>query len=69
MTTVSDLSIDEFKTIIREVVLQTMGELLADPDQNLELQDHVIARLETALREPQQTYAAEDVANELGLDW
>jgi len=36
---IADLTISEFKNIIRDVVAQTMTEMLADPDEGLALQD------------------------------
>jgi len=38
-STVADLSIDEFKSLIREVVAQTLVEMLGDPDEGLQLRD------------------------------
>ena len=38
-TTVADLTIDEFKDLVREAVAQTLGEMLGDPDEGLELRD------------------------------
>lgn len=37
--TVADLTIDEFKNLVREIVAQTLTEMLGDPDEGLELRD------------------------------
>ena len=36
---VADLTIDEFRDLIRAVVIQTLSEMLNDPDEGLELRD------------------------------
>ena len=36
---VADLTIDEFRDLIRAVVIQTLSEMLGDPDEGLELRD------------------------------
>ncbi len=71
-TKISDLTVDEFRSLMREIVRQTLAEMLNDPDEGLVLQDE----LETALRrsikavnEGETTYGAEDVAQRLGLEW
>jgi hypothetical protein len=72
-TTVADLSIDEFKSMIREVVRQTLTEMLANPDAGLALREDVAK----ALRESASAYrageietsSAEQVAAKLGLEW
>ena len=49
--TVAELTIDEFRALIRETVTEVLAELLNDPDQGLELSDWAVARLEKAQRE------------------
>ena len=69
---VSDLTIDEFRAIIRETVRQTLAEMLADPDDGLALQDGIEKALKHSVKAVQEggtTYAAEDVAKKLGLEW
>ncbi len=34
-TTVGDLSIEEFKRLVHQIVLDTLRELIADPDKGL----------------------------------
>ena len=36
---VADLTIDEFRNLVRAVVIQTLSEMLGDPDEGLELRD------------------------------
>ena len=49
--TVAELTIDEFRALIRETVAEVVAELLDDPDEGLELSDWAVARLEKAQRE------------------
>jgi hypothetical protein len=71
-TKVSDLTIDELRTIIRETVQQTVAEMFADPDEGLVLRSGVQKSLRQSIRSVKEgatTYAAEDVAKKLGLEW
>jgi hypothetical protein len=70
--TVADLTIDEFKSLVKEVVAETMVELLHDPDEGLELREEIKARLLQSLAAVQtngETRSAQEVAAKLGLDW
>ena len=49
--TVAELTIDEFRALIRETVAEVVAELLDDPDEGLELSDWAVDRLEKAQRE------------------
>jgi hypothetical protein len=71
-TKLSELTVDEFRNLVREIVRETINEMLSDPDEGLALQDG----LENALRhsigavnEGAETYAASDAAKKLGIDW
>jgi hypothetical protein len=70
---VSDLTVDELRGLIREVVAETITDLLADPDSGLELREEFeleLQRSEEIRRSgKQQTRSVEDVARELGLEW
>ncbi|MAT97074.1 MAG: hypothetical protein CL608_08030 [Anaerolineaceae bacterium] len=69
-TKVADLTVDEFKSVIRETVAQTLAELLGDPDKGLALRDEFNAELLAALKEPKTQYiTAQTVAEKLDLDW
>ena len=43
---VVDLTVDELRDLVREVVIQTLLEMLGDPDEGLELRDDLAAELE-----------------------
>lgn len=67
---VADLTIDEFRSLIREVVVQTLAEMLGDPDAGLELRDDFRTALEHSLASVQageKTIPAQDVAAKWGL--
>ena len=49
--TVAELTIDEFRALIRETVAEVVAQLLDDPDEGLALSDWAVARLEKAQRE------------------
>ena len=56
---VADLTIDEFRGLIRAVVIQTLSEMLDDPDEGLELRDNFseellgsLAAVETVVAKP-----------------
>jgi len=69
---VADLTVDEFKNLIKEVVTQTILELLGDPDEGLELREEIKERLHRSLAARQtngETRSAQEVAAKLGLDW
>ena len=38
-TKVADLTIDEFRELVQEVVIQTLSEMMSDPNEGLELRD------------------------------
>lgn len=68
---VADLTVLEFKALVREVVEETLADLLADPDEGLELRDEFRNELSQslkALKEGGVTYDAKDVASRLGLE-
>lgn len=69
---VADLTVDELKSLIREVVTQTILEILGDPDEGLELQEEVKERLRRSLAATQtgaKLVPVEEVAAKLGLEW
>ena len=45
----ADLTVDELQALIRKVVHEELQNLIADPDQFLELSDEVKARLQLSL--------------------
>ena len=48
-TKIADLTVTEFKDLLHEAVAHSIVELLADPDQGLELRDNFAAELERSL--------------------
>lgn len=71
-STVADLTIDEFKKLIKDVVRQTIVELFNDPDEGLELREEITTRLQqslAAMAAGDKTIPAQTVATKLGLEW
>lgn len=71
-STVTDLTVDELKKLIREVVIQTFWEMFGDPDEGLELNDEFKLELQRALGADEAgstTIPAHEVAAKLGLTW
>ena len=69
---VADLTIDEFRDLVRAVVMQTLSEILNDPDEGLELRDDFAEELQHSLAvadADSKTVSAQKVAEKLGLTW
>ena len=69
---VADLTIDEFRDLVRAVVIQTLSEMVDDPDEELELRDDFAAELQDSLAAVEtggETTSAQTVAEKLGLTW
>ena len=67
---VTDLSIEELKVLIGEVVEEKLQEILGDPDWGLELKADVQQRLERSLADLSQGkrgIPSQQVAQKLGL--
>ncbi len=72
MQTVKDLSVEELKAVIGEVVEEKLREILADSDWGLTLRPEIRERLLRDLQEPQGESAnipAAEVARRRGLEW
>ncbi len=72
MPTVNELSIDELKALIAEVVEEKLQEILRDPDESLSLRPEVEERLVKSLnqaKESRRAVSAQEVARDLGLNW
>jgi hypothetical protein len=72
MSTVKELSIEELKALIGEVVEEKLREMLGDPDEGLALRPEIQERLVKSLNQPKesrQPVPANEVARRLGLDW
>jgi hypothetical protein len=70
-STIADLTVAELKGLIREVIIQTLAEMLGDPDEGLVLNDGFKLELQRALAADvtDKTIPASDIAAELGLTW
>ena len=69
---VADLTIDEFRDLVRAVVIQTLSEMLDDPDEGLELRDNFSEELLGSLDAVEtggKTASVQQVAEKLGLTW
>jgi len=72
MQTVKDLSVEELRVVIGEVVEEKLREILNDPDAGLTLRPEVQERLRMDLQEPQeegQNIPAAELARRRGLEW
>jgi hypothetical protein len=67
---ISDLTVDEFRTLIRETVREVLEELVEtdDPDDELEFKPEVADYLKEALRERKRGTPLQDVIHKIGLD-
>lgn len=63
---VADLTVDELRALIREVVHEQLRDLLADPDKGLELTDEIRTRLQFSLTASDRI-PFEEVRNRLDL--
>jgi hypothetical protein len=72
METVKDLSIEELRALVGEIVEEKLREILADPDAGLVLRPEIRERLLRDLEEPQQegqNIPAAELARRRGLEW
>ena len=68
-TKVADLTINEFRELIQEVVIQMLSEMMSDPDEGLELRDDFVEELKQSLANVEaggKTVPAQKVAERLG---
>jgi hypothetical protein len=68
---VKDLSIDEFKALIRETVEEVLQELIVDPDQVRSIRSNVVAELQQIHRvraEGRPTISSDEAMRQLDLD-
>lgn len=64
----SDLSQQDFKTLVNGIVDDRLCELLGDPDLGLPLDETVRARLKESLVSSERV-TGDDIAEQLGLRW
>ena len=65
---IGDLTVHEFKELVRESVIQSIAELLGDPGQGLDLRDDLTEDLQRSLAEVAgggRTMSLSDVAERL----
>jgi hypothetical protein len=67
-TKLQNLSLEELKAFIDEIVDKRLEERLGDPDAGLEVQPEVIEKIRSSRRK-KVTASAEEVAQRLGLKW
>ena len=65
--TVGELTIDEFRALIRETVTDVLAELLNDPDEGLEFREEFVAEMERRLASDRTTTPLSVVTKRLGL--
>jgi len=65
---VSDLTLDELRTLVSGIVDDRLRELLGDPDLGMELGEGMRVRLRQSLSTTERL-SGEDVAEKLGLRW
>lgn len=71
-TKIADLTVDEFRVLVREIVEHTLSEMLGDPDEGAELREDFAEELQAALvavEGSSKTVPARKVAERLGLTW
>ncbi|MBI2907757.1 MAG: hypothetical protein HYX92_08895 [Chloroflexi bacterium] len=69
---VADLSLEELRALIDEMLEEKLEAILGDPDRGLELREEVRERLKkslAAVKRGERGIPAEQVAKELGLEW
>ncbi len=69
---VKELTVEQLKALIQEVVEERLREILGDPDQGLELKEDVKDRLRhslSAMEAGEKSILLGQVARELGLEW
>lgn len=64
----SDLSLEEMRTLVAAMVDDRLRELLGDPDLGLELTEAARTRLKRSLTSTARL-SGEEVAEQLGLRW
>ena len=72
MQMVKDLSVEDLKALIGEVVEEKFREILVDPDAGLALRPEIQERLRRDLEEPQQeaeNIPASELARRRGMEW
>ena len=66
--TVADLTVAEFKELIRETVAEAVAEMIEDPDEGLELRPEFVEELKRRMSSDKPTVPIAEVSRRLGLD-
>jgi hypothetical protein len=67
---VKDLSVEELRSLIGEVIEEKLFELLGDPDEGQEIRPEIRDRLLSGLNHPSEdTVPVSEAARRLGLEW
>jgi hypothetical protein len=69
---ISDLTVEEFRSPVREIVRQTLTKMLNDPHEGLVLEDGLEDELRRSIRvvnEVAPTHKAEEAVGKLGIEW
>lgn len=72
MQKIKDLTIDEFKAVIGEIIEEKFRELLIDPDGGLTPRPELEARLRQQLEKPNldgENISAADAARRRSMEW
>jgi hypothetical protein len=72
MAALKNISVEELRALVGEVVDEKLREFLGDPDEGLSLRPEVRKRLLKSLRqskESRETVSAAEAARRLGLEW
>ena len=67
---VKDLTTDELKTLIRETVVQAVGDLLPDPDEGMTVKEEFkqeLLKIQRRRKAGTRGISAEEAMNRLGL--
>jgi len=71
-STIANLTLDEFRKLVRETVRDTIRKMVRDPDEGLDLQESMkisMQRSLAALQGGAATTPADEVAARLGVEW
>ncbi len=72
MQTVKDMTPEDLKELIAEVVEEKVRELLADPDEGLVIRPEVEKRLRSSLTQPRKlrrTVPVVEIARRFRVEW
>lgn len=72
MKTVAEMTVDELRSLIENIIEDKLAELVRDPDHGLELREEFKQRLRRTLEAEKQGVPgipAEEVAKEFGVPW